>query len=332
MACPRSGTDDQPNRRHRPRRTLLGARICLLKGIVMGCMNMTGRAGLPVDDLVTRARKGDKQAWDALIERYAPLIWSICHGHRGRAEPQGGMVGINAGLGQLTAALVAESVACPSRSSGYLSPAVEVLCRLPAEGMVDADLCAVRAPEHNADTCFAQSGISTTGGTFPAPRKAGDYVNVRVYLLVVLDHWCAVRGERGQAEVLQGDIGAVPEQAVLSFAGLLRRLRAKAGLTQEELAEAAGLSPRTVSDLERGINRTARKETAILLADALTLAGPARRSFVAAARGWASAAGVLLAIGDAPGSVDGSGSREPAGAGRRTGGCRRCWRVYRPGV
>jgi RNA polymerase sigma factor (sigma-70 family) len=35
-----------------------------------------------VSDLVTRARNGDKQAWDALIERYAPLIWSICRRHR----------------------------------------------------------------------------------------------------------------------------------------------------------------------------------------------------------------------------------------------------------
>ena len=33
-------------------------------------------------DLVTRARNGDKQAWDALVERYAPLIWSICRRHR----------------------------------------------------------------------------------------------------------------------------------------------------------------------------------------------------------------------------------------------------------
>jgi RNA polymerase sigma factor (sigma-70 family) len=30
---------------------------------------------------VTRARNGDKQAWDALVERYAPLIWSICRRH-----------------------------------------------------------------------------------------------------------------------------------------------------------------------------------------------------------------------------------------------------------
>jgi RNA polymerase sigma factor (sigma-70 family) len=36
----------------------------------------------PVTELVTRARNGDKQAWDALVERYAPLIWSICRQHR----------------------------------------------------------------------------------------------------------------------------------------------------------------------------------------------------------------------------------------------------------
>ena len=32
--------------------------------------------------LVTRARTGDKQAWDDLVERYAPLIWSICSRYR----------------------------------------------------------------------------------------------------------------------------------------------------------------------------------------------------------------------------------------------------------
>jgi DNA-binding XRE family transcriptional regulator len=51
------------------------------------------------------------------------------------------------------------------------------------------------------------------------------------------------------------------EQGSLSFAGLLRLLRLLRGgakLTQEDLAEAAGLSLRAVSDLERGIHRTAR--------------------------------------------------------------------------
>jgi RNA polymerase sigma factor (sigma-70 family) len=34
-----------------------------------------------VTDLVTRAINGEKQAWDALVERYAPLVWSICRRH-----------------------------------------------------------------------------------------------------------------------------------------------------------------------------------------------------------------------------------------------------------
>jgi len=77
----------------------------------------------------------------------------------------------------------------------------------------------------------------------------------------------------------------VGEGPTPGFGGLLRRLRADAGLTQEELAEAASLSPRSVSDLERGINLTARKDTARLLADALRLSGQERSLFEAAARG-----------------------------------------------
>ena len=86
------------------------------------------------------------------------------------------------------------------------------------------------------------------------------------------------------------------EQSALEFAELLRQLRAEARLTQEELADAAALSPRSVSDLERGINRTARKDTAELLAHGLGLAEPARAVFVAAARGRAPAAEVLAAV------------------------------------
>jgi hypothetical protein len=51
-----------------------------------------------------------------------------------------------------------------------------------------------------------------------------------------------------------------------------------------------------VSDLERGINRTARKDTAVLLAGALNLAEPVRAVFVAAARGRVPAADVLAAM------------------------------------
>jgi tetratricopeptide (TPR) repeat protein/transcriptional regulator with XRE-family HTH domain len=106
-------------------------------------------------------------------------------------------------------------------------------------------------------------------------------------------------------------LGLVAEGPALSFGGLLRQLRDDAGLTQEELARAASLSPRSVSDLERGINRTARKDTAALLADALGLAAPARVLFVAAARGRAPAAEVLAAR-------DGTAAGASAAAATRT--------------
>jgi RNA polymerase sigma factor (sigma-70 family) len=32
--------------------------------------------------LVTRAQDGDQTAWDEIIERFAPLVWSICHRFR----------------------------------------------------------------------------------------------------------------------------------------------------------------------------------------------------------------------------------------------------------
>jgi RNA polymerase sigma factor (sigma-70 family) len=32
--------------------------------------------------LVVQARQGDSKAWDELVERYAPLVWSICRRHR----------------------------------------------------------------------------------------------------------------------------------------------------------------------------------------------------------------------------------------------------------
>jgi hypothetical protein len=41
-----------------------------------------GRDDPVVTGLVTRAGNGERQAWDALVERYAPLIWSICRRHR----------------------------------------------------------------------------------------------------------------------------------------------------------------------------------------------------------------------------------------------------------
>jgi hypothetical protein len=36
---------------------------------------------LLLGSLVTRAGNGDKQAWDMLVERCAPVVWSFCHRH-----------------------------------------------------------------------------------------------------------------------------------------------------------------------------------------------------------------------------------------------------------
>jgi tetratricopeptide (TPR) repeat protein/transcriptional regulator with XRE-family HTH domain len=88
-----------------------------------------------------------------------------------------------------------------------------------------------------------------------------------------------------------------------SFGQLLRQLRTRAGLTQEELALAAGLSTRSVSDLERGINLTARKDTARLLAGALNLQGPDRTAFETAARGRGAADGTAAATRTLPRDV-----------------------------
>jgi DNA-binding CsgD family transcriptional regulator/transcriptional regulator with XRE-family HTH domain len=64
-----------------------------------------------------------------------------------------------------------------------------------------------------------------------------------------------------------------------SFGELLRRARLAAGLTQEELAEQAGLSIRGISDLERGARRTPRRDTIALLAEALHLDEVERRKW-----------------------------------------------------
>ena len=87
------------------------------------------------------------------------------------------------------------------------------------------------------------------------------------------------------------------EPSAVTFGVLLRRLRGQAGLTQQELAESALISERSISDLERGVARTARKKTAQLLGDALGLTSPAREQFEAAAR-----------RGSVPSSADASGT------------------------
>jgi len=79
------------------------------------------------------------------------------------------------------------------------------------------------------------------------------------------------QGNREGAGVLPVPTLAPVTAPAPSFGALLKRYRLAASLTQEELAERAGLSVRAISDLERGLHRSPRKETVNLLADALRL-------------------------------------------------------------
>jgi transcriptional regulator with XRE-family HTH domain len=107
-----------------------------------------------------------------------------------------------------------------------------------------------------------------------------------------------------------------------SFGARLRAWRHRACLSQEQLAARAGLSERTVRDLEAGRVRSPRPETVRLLADALQLSEPERASWLEAARAvnprqaepaglWAGEPACLP--GDAPAPLPqgacGSGSR-----------------------
>jgi predicted ATPase/transcriptional regulator with XRE-family HTH domain len=79
---------------------------------------------------------------------------------------------------------------------------------------------------------------------------------------------------------------------------LLRRYRTESGLTQEELAERAAISARTVSDIERGLRTKVYRQTARRLADALDLEAEDRGAFEKAARRGA-AGGAAVRSGNA---------------------------------
>jgi transcriptional regulator with XRE-family HTH domain len=62
------------------------------------------------------------------------------------------------------------------------------------------------------------------------------------------------------------------------FGALLRRYRLSIGLTQEALAQRAGVSASAVSDIERGLHQAPQRETALRLIEALGLIDAERQS------------------------------------------------------
>jgi predicted ATPase/DNA-binding XRE family transcriptional regulator len=78
---------------------------------------------------------------------------------------------------------------------------------------------------------------------------------------------------------------------VSELAALLRRLREQHRLTQEELAERAGVSARTISDVERGLRTRVYNDTAARLVAALDVDADTASEFLEVARGRAAADG-----------------------------------------
>ena len=105
------------------------------------------------------------------------------------------------------------------------------------------------------------------------------------------------------------------DEPVITFGELLKQVRrAIPGLTQERLAEEAGLSWREISDLERGVRRRPREDTVHRLASALKLTGRRRTDFETAALGRPAGGAAVIATeeGSAPAGVQFRGSPQEA--------------------
>ena len=98
-----------------------------------------------------------------------------------------------------------------------------------------------------------------------------------------------------------------------AFSRLLNRHRVARALTQEQLAELAGVSPRGIRALEQGERSRPYRSTVALLADALELSGADRAEFETAARSpTSSREGTEAEIPGQPGlDRDGSGLAGP---------------------
>src|ERR1700682_4584673 len=104
---------------------------------------------------------------------------------------------------------------------------------------------------------------------------------------------------RPRARITLEEGGEMPSQAT-NIGSQVRTLRLAVGLTQAELAENAGISERTISDLERGQRGPISRPTARRLASALDIAGDQLADFLSDARGGDAARAPAPAIAQLP--------------------------------
>ena len=130
-----------------------------------------------VTDLVTAARNGDKRAWDGLVERYAPLIWSVCRRYRladADAEDVGQAVWLH-----LVEHL--DNLRTPDALPGWLatttrrecSRVLRAPCTLPADGRVLENMYDEQAvtAEHELLTAERHAALREAFARLPLGRQ-----------------------------------------------------------------------------------------------------------------------------------------------------------------
>ena len=121
------------------------------------------RENSPTADLVSRANDGDTGAWHALVERFAPLIWSICRSYGlGHADAED--VGQNVWL-QLVRHLGA--VRDPDVLGSWLATTTRREC-----GRVRREVYAAPADGHLLADLAAEDAVSAEQELLRAERQA----------------------------------------------------------------------------------------------------------------------------------------------------------------
>src|SRR4029453_1456535 len=126
-----------------------------------------------------------------------------------------------------------------------------------------------------------------------------DFLPIRRPVMACASHPRAQVGCR-TGKVGHRVVGRLASRLMSPLGRLLRRHREQARLTQEELADRAGVSARTISDNERGVRARAYADTATRLSGALGLTDTDRATFLDAARGPNSLASAEYRVSRVP--------------------------------
>jgi len=122
-----------------------------------------------VTALVTRARNGDTQAWHALVERYAPLIWSICRRYRlGDADAQDVSQDV-----WLHLVRHLDTLRAPAALPGWLATTTRRACDRKVRSTADSS-SPISEPQRPIRNCWKPNGTPRCAKRSPPCRPPGD--------------------------------------------------------------------------------------------------------------------------------------------------------------